>query len=246
MRRLLFVVLAAFLLLAAPAAAADELPWAGGVAVETQTELRLAQAATEIAGRPVRIRCEGETDWAVLMQQASTSGLAGYVWFVGGSPLDFMELSPGTCSTLDSFLRTPPAEQCVVGTTTVARTVATPVVAGKAKAPRTRIAASTKAPVYGACPQSSDVVYAVWTLAHESIHLGGMRDEATADCRSLQLLERTATRLGAGARAAKELALYAADWYARSWQSGKPGYWSPECRDGGALDLNPQLAAWPS
>jgi hypothetical protein len=144
-------------------------------------------------------------------------------------------------------VQAPPAEQCVVGRTVQA--AATPGVWTLAarRAPRTKpLAASIKVPLYGPCQQDAKRVYAVWTLAHESVHLAGQRDEAVADCTSLQLLERTASRLGAGPAAAKALARYAADWYAKVWPSSKADYYSPECRDGGALDINPWSSAWPA
>lgn len=250
MRRLLLLASLLLLLLAPGVARADDggAPWDGGAAVETATEARLGQAAGEIAGRPVQVRCEAPADWTTIVRQTGESNLAGFVWFTAGAPADSMELGPDTCGLLDAFVKAPPAEQCVVGTTVQAaaspavRTLAARRQPGRVKP----LAASVKAPVYGACPQDATRVYAVWTLAHEAVHLSGQRDEAVADCSSLQLLERTASRLGAGPAAAKALAVYAADWYAKVWPASKPGYYSPECRDGGALDLNLQSPAWPS
>lgn len=247
---LLIAVLCA---LAAPGLANAEspLPWTGGVEVVTVTEARLAAAASDVAGRPVQIRCEGESDWATLSQQAGhANGLAGFVWFIGSQPMDFMELSPGTCAELDGFLAAPPAEECRTGSRTESLRTGWQNVkvrgARGTQVVRRPVVSTIERPVYGPCPQRPETVYALWTLAHESIHLSGEADEPTADCRGLQWLQATATKLGAGPRAAKAMAVYAADWYARSWASAKPEYYSPECRDGGALDLHPELAAWPA
>lgn len=226
MRRLLILV-SLLLLLAAPgvARAADAAP----------TDARLADAAAAIAGRPVQVRCEDAAAWSGLLANVGASGLAGYVLFTGGAPSDTMELAPETCAALAAFLRTPTGERCN----------GSPKPRFVAARPRTRtVAASTRLAPSGVCAQDSTIVYAVWTLAHEAVHLAGQRDETVADCTSLQLLGATAARLGAAPAAASALAAYAADWYAKVWPSAKPGYYSSECRDGGALDVD--AGAWPA
>ena len=86
------------------------------------------------------------------------------------------------------------------------------------------------------------IAEAVHTLAHESFHLRGIRDEATADCYALQTDAYVAERLGAPPADARALAR----WYLVSAYPYKPEeYHSSECRNGGALDLQPANAAWP-
>lgn len=274
MRTLLASLLAALVL--APAALADDLPWAGGAAVETQTEVVLGQAAAAIAARPVHVRCEGDTDWTTLTRDMGT-GVVGFVWFTNGQAVDYMELSPGTCAALDAFVHQPPADVCgaavaapapapapvaapaPAATTepapgaTVTRkpakaTVKAAVKAAAKKRKRVRARHSTRvalARTAGPCSVDSQALYALWTLTHEATHLAGQQDEPTADCYGLQWLQPTAATLGAGPAAAQAYAAYAASWYASAWQTGKPGYWSPECRPGGALDLHPDDPAWP-
>ena len=87
-----------------------------------------------------------------------------------------------------------------------------------------------------------DVALAVNVLAHEAWHLAGIADEAVAECRSMQTLAWTAERLGVPADEGRRLA---ALYLATRHGALPPRYKSPECRDGGALDLRPDDPAWP-
>jgi hypothetical protein len=95
----------------------------------------------------------------------------------------------------------------------------------------------------GVCGE--DVVALAWAssaLAHESFHLRGVRDEAAAECYGLQSTAFVARALGTPAAYAQRLATYT------FWNVRPPvdyGYFSPECRDGGKLDLRPQTSRWP-
>jgi hypothetical protein len=96
---------------------------------------------------------------------------------------------------------------------------------------------------HGQCGQ--DVVELAWAasaLAHESYHLRGVRNEAAAECYGLQSTAFVAWRLRAPAAYAQQLATYT------FWNVRPPvdyGYFSPECRDGGTLDLRPAASTWP-
>ena len=86
------------------------------------------------------------------------------------------------------------------------------------------------------------LAWAITALAHESIHLRGIRDEATAECYGLQSTAFTAQALGAPPAYARRLAEYT------FWNVRPPvdyGYFSSECRDGGRLDLRPNTSRWP-
>ena len=95
----------------------------------------------------------------------------------------------------------------------------------------------------GQCGQ--DVLELAWAasaLAHESYHLGGVRNEAAAECYGLQATALVARRLHAPSAYAQQLATYT------FWNVRPPvdyGYFSPECRDGGTLDLHPVSDSWP-
>ena len=83
---------------------------------------------------------------------------------------------------------------------------------------------------------------AVAALAHELEHLTGEHSEAAAECRAMQRVDSLAGLLGAPRPLARGLAqLYWTQIYPRS---PRP-YRSPECRDGGALDVERGLDVWP-
>jgi hypothetical protein len=95
----------------------------------------------------------------------------------------------------------------------------------------------------GQCGQGVlELAWAASALAHESYHLGGVRNEAAAECYGLQSTAFVAWRLHAPAAYAQQLATYT------FWNVRPPvdyGYFSPECRDGGTLDLHPVSDSWP-
>jgi hypothetical protein len=86
------------------------------------------------------------------------------------------------------------------------------------------------------------VAAALHVLAHESFHLAGVRNEAEADCYGLQRTAFVAERLGADPVDAQRLAGLA---LLERAQSAPPEYRSPQCYDGGALDLDPGSSVWP-
>jgi len=95
----------------------------------------------------------------------------------------------------------------------------------------------------GQCGQDVvDLAWAASALAHESYHLRGVRNEAAAECYGLQSTAFAAERLHAPPWYAEQLATYT------FWNVRPPldyGYFSPECRDGGTLDLRPAVSTWP-
>jgi hypothetical protein len=82
---------------------------------------------------------------------------------------------------------------------------------------------------------------AVVTLAHEPQHSRGVAVEAEAECYAIQRAAQTARRLGADASYARGLVRL----YWEHYDLELPAYRSPECRDGGAYDLDPAVSAWP-
>jgi hypothetical protein len=88
-----------------------------------------------------------------------------------------------------------------------------------------------------------EVANAVTTLTHEAIHLSGVADEAVTECYAMQLTELVAAQLGVGRAYGYSLGrlVWLYDWPA---QRGTE-YWTPECYNGGPLDLFPKVAAWP-
>ena len=96
---------------------------------------------------------------------------------------------------------------------------------------------------HGQCGQEVlELAWAASALAHESHHLGGVRNEAAAECYGLQSTALVARRLHAPPAYAQQLATYT------FWNVRPPvdyGYFSPECRVGGALDLRSASSVWP-
>lgn len=85
-------------------------------------------------------------------------------------------------------------------------------------------------------------IIAVHVLTHESVHLAGDTNEASTDCKAMQLDAQTAVRLGATPAQGRALAL-------RYWTEVYPrmpaGYVSSGCRPGGPLDQTPDDGRWP-
>jgi hypothetical protein len=89
---------------------------------------------------------------------------------------------------------------------------------------------------------SLPLTQAVVVFSHESRHAGGEDREDRAECYGMQDARRVARMLGMSAADAGSLAeRYWRDVY----PTETPPYFSPECRDGGKLDLHPASSVWP-
>ena len=86
-------------------------------------------------------------------------------------------------------------------------------------------------------------VSGIVTLAHESWHLRGIVEEARTQCYAVQSVEVVAERLGVTEVDARAIAVRVAFDDART-PIGE--YHSAQCRPGGAYDLRPDTARWPS
>jgi hypothetical protein len=90
--------------------------------------------------------------------------------------------------------------------------------------------------------EADALAWSVAALAHEAQHVRGLRDEAVTDCYGMQTIEGAALTLSRNVDEGRALAKR----YWRRWQPWLDEPWrSDECRNGGALDLNPTRAAWP-
>jgi hypothetical protein len=86
------------------------------------------------------------------------------------------------------------------------------------------------------------IAYAVHVFTHEAWHLRGVADEAAAECYALQTTAAVAERLGATPEQARAIA----EWNLKhAYPHLPPQYHSPECRNGGRLDLRPETSVWP-
>lgn len=96
----------------------------------------------------------------------------------------------------------------------------------------------------GGCDRKTlEALHGIITLAHESWHLRGIRDEARTQCYAVQTTELVARRLGVPSREAHMIALRVA---ADDASAGPGEYHSRECRPGGEYDLHPDTPDWPS
>jgi hypothetical protein len=86
------------------------------------------------------------------------------------------------------------------------------------------------------------LAWSTYVLAHESIHVAGYRSEKKATCWGLQRVSKTALALGRTETDARYLADLA---WRHAYRRNPPSYRSPECRDGGRLDLRPKSHIWP-
>ena len=87
-----------------------------------------------------------------------------------------------------------------------------------------------------------DTVEAIETFAHEIGHSVVGSNEAATECWAIQRAGRIARVLGAVPGTARSVGrLYFRELYPRMPEN----YRSDECRDGGALDLQPQSPVWP-
>ena len=92
------------------------------------------------------------------------------------------------------------------------------------------------------CEQPLEIAWSLNTLAHESYHLAGVRNEAETECYALQTTARAAELFGADPAAAQATADYA---YVRFYPNEPDEYRRPDCANGGPLDLRPTDPVWP-
>ena len=180
---------------------------------ERQKEARFGAIASVIAKRDVSVDCP--SFFGRMVDMVDLRGARGAVQFdAHGRPADSTSLSDSTCGALERFRRSHAGEEfaCLAGN----------------PPPCTRHVAEAAA--------------AVLTLAHESYHLAGERNEGVTECYALQATAFTAERLGASPELAHAVARFDAVYVS---PSKPPEYQSSECHDGGRLDLRPASTEWP-
>jgi hypothetical protein len=92
---------------------------------------------------------------------------------------------------------------------------------------------------------ASQTARALVVLAHEAWHLRGVRDEGTTECYALQSAVALGQRLGLSEETARRLMRQQLVENAGRGGTGAEYVVPPECRDGGALDLDPEGTAFP-
>ncbi len=180
----------------------------------------LSAVATGLAGRPVHVRCQSL--WKALVDVDSR---LGDVPFPDGHAASYTHVTRSLCGVLARFRRSPSHRELACLTAF----------------DWSRF--DGRDPAASACARrANDTAEALMTLAHESMHLRGWADEATAQCYGVQELAFTVERLGGSATEGKAVADYML-----SLQKWLPtDYQSAECAPGGALDLHPETPEFPS
>lgn len=162
-----------------------------------------------------------------------------------------MFLAPATCSAASEFLQAPAREgQKLCRTATRSETrLQKYTTSVRRKGRRVRVTKTrsvvVEVPVYDLCATYGQRIDSLMTVAHESMHVLGIGDEAVAECFALQTLTPVAAHFGAKTSFAYEIGRDYLEIYAGNEQHA-PDYWSPDCRDGGALDVFPRAAGWPT
>jgi hypothetical protein len=88
-----------------------------------------------------------------------------------------------------------------------------------------------------------EVAQALVTVGHEAGHLTpGFEPEPAAECFGIQHVSQVAQALGASEPQGELLASF---YWGQVYPIVAGIYHSPECRDGGALDLDPVSSDWP-
>jgi hypothetical protein len=234
------------------AAATGPAPWEGGVAVVSPLELKISQWTTALVERPASAFCESADEWTA---RGAAWGflpgeVAGIVQFPEVGMPDRMFLSPLTCEPANEFLQAPTraAQKCQTGTRAETRMRRYSVVVRKngrrVRVKRTRRIV-VQVPVYDVCDGYHLRIYAVATAAHEAMHVLGIGDEAAAECFAFQMVTPISAYFGAGTAFAYEVGRDYIPLYDLNREFA-PEYWSPECRDGGQLDLFGKVAGWPT
>ncbi len=196
----------------------------GGWAVERHSrsgnERALSAVSSQLAGRPVRVRCE--SFWAAIVD---VNGHLGDVPFPNGRAGSYTRITRRMCGLLATFRRSPER----------------PELACLAYFDWNHFHGDDPA-AYACSQRANDMAEALMTLAHESMHLRGWADEATAQCYGLQELGFTVERLGGSLAEGLAVANYML-----SLQPFLPeDYQSSACGAGGSLDLHPETPAFPT
>jgi hypothetical protein len=155
-------------------------------------ERRLGAISSQIARRPVKVHCQGET--GALLDVGPELGTVQFD--AEGHPADHTDLKHQVCGWL-------------------------------AKLPGGSVA---------------NAATAVEVLSHESYHLAGYMDEATAECYALQTMPFVAQQFRATPQQIRTWVAYS---FAR-YPSLPEEYVSPDCAPGGRLDLHSSSSIWPN
>jgi hypothetical protein len=190
--------------------------WLGDRAIER----KLGPVASEIAGREVRVDCQGL--FGSLLDAQAREGEVSFD--ASGRPEPRLFLTRRTCKQLKAF-----SGRAYHGELDCLRGV-------------DWSAPAAIMPDSSCYAESSATVYALLVLAHEAYHTAGVANEATTNCYAIQSMAYAATRLGGSEEEGRLAALAMAAL--EPYQGGE--YASHECVAGGKLDLWPETPSFPT
>jgi hypothetical protein len=247
------------------------LPWSDQ-RHETPLEHIASGIATTIAGRPVRVQCNGLNDWVGLVSEFGVD--ARSVWGFADMPGPWspesgtwlessthVHLGPLACGHLWRYAKAASKPtKCSAWRIWKSRSASRRVTRSVAVEPRPcagrRERGLTIARPAGGWTAYGLYASAMQALAHESVHLydftagrpvpaSTQEMEARAECVGMQNIARVASALGASPDDAASIAV----WYAKKMYPARktqtPEYWSADCRAGGPLDTSPGDGRWP-
>ncbi len=90
-------------------------------------------------------------------------------------------------------------------------------------------------------PSRSEIL-AVHIVAHEAMHINGLRSEAEAECTAVQLNHLVAEELGASPTQARKLQ---AQYYELYYPNQRSDYISGACAEGGTMDIDADRTEFP-
>jgi hypothetical protein len=195
--------------------------WAAEKHSRSGNERALGALASQLAGRPVHVRCE--SFWHSIV---NVDGNLGDVPFPNGRAASYTHVTRGMCKQLARFRSRPEA----------------PELACLAEFDWNRFTGSGDPAATACSERANDMAEALVTLAHESIHLRGWADEALAQCYAIQEVAFTVEWLGGSRQEGAAVASYLL-----SLQPFMPAdYQSGECAAGRWLDLHLETRVFPT
>ena len=195
--------------------------WAAEKHSRSGNERALGALASQLAGRPVHVRCE--SFWHSIV---NVDGNLGDVPFPNGRAASYTHVTRGMCKELARFRSRPEA----------------PELACLAEFDWNRFTGSGDPAATACSEQANDMAEALVTLTHESMHMRGWADEALAQCYAIQEVAFTVEWLGGSRQEGAAVASYLL-----SLQPFMPtDYQSGECAAGRSLDLHPETRVFPT
>jgi len=219
----------------APVRWSGPVPWVARAPMVTPFEATASRVGGLIAGSPVRIKCVDGTWWRVLGDSLGFDPMLSWAvtpfsWdaeLERPAPDGVTYFSPRACRFGTAFWLDSPQHVAGECHDYLRRARDSGVSAQRGRA---------------SCDEWALILTAVHVLSHESVHLHGFYDEALTDCLAIQIQTWVATTLGAReAFARSSTREYWTDFYLP-----RAGMQSPDCQDGGRLDLFPARSGWPT